>query len=423
MAGPTRRTRQSVRPCVLAVTAAMLAAGLAEGRAQQRFMSGQAVMPAYEGWERNADGSFDLVFGTMNRNWAEVIDIPIGPANNIEPGGPDQGQPTHFLPRRNRFLFRVRVPADFGDNEVVWTLTSPNGETKRAYATLHPDYFLDDLVLQRNNGAPAADELLVNEAPVLMVEGGTSREVTAGEPLTLRARVEDDGLLTPAALPPTDPERPGPRHQERRPRPAPGLVRLPRRRQGDLRAAAVQGVGGYPRGFGLALGARLDRAAGAARRHLGGAGDVQRARRLRPALPGPRRWPHRGGGHHRRGRAIAGGIIGSDAAMGNEFTTVLERDGDWYVAYSPEIPGANGQGRTKEEARQSLRDAIALVLAERREDGLREMPADAVRRARAQAAVAAIQDASLRSGAHRMSLGKINAEIDAVRRARARSPR
>ena len=209
MAGPTRRTRRSVRPCILAVAAGMLVAGLAEGRAQQRFMSGQAVMPAYEGWERNADGSFDLVFGTMNRNWAEVIDIPIGPQNNIEPGGPDQGQPTHFLPRRNRFLFRVRVPADFGDNEVVWTLTSPNGETKRAYATLHADYFIDDLVLQRNNGAPAADELLVNEAPVLMVEGGTSREVTAGEPLTLRARVEDDGLLTPAALPPTDPERPG----------------------------------------------------------------------------------------------------------------------------------------------------------------------------------------------------------------------
>ena len=209
MAGPTRRTRRSVRPYILAVAAGMLVAGLAEGRAQQRFMSGQAVMPAYEGWERNPDGSFDLVFGTMNRNWAEVIDIPIGPRNNIEPGGPDQGQPTHFLPRRNRFLFRVRVPADFGDNEVVWTLTSPNGETKRAYATLHPDYFIDDLVLQRNNGAPAADELLVNEAPVLMVEGGTSREATAGQPLTLRARVEDDGLLTPAALPPTDPERPG----------------------------------------------------------------------------------------------------------------------------------------------------------------------------------------------------------------------
>ncbi len=65
--------------------------------------------------------------------------------------------------------------------------------------------------------------------------------------------------------------------------------------------------------------------------------------------------------------------------MHNEFTAVLERDGDWYVAYSPEIPGANGQGRTKEEARRSLSDAIALILADRREDGLRGVPADAER--------------------------------------------
>ncbi len=206
---PRRVRRHAVRAGALVLAAGMLVAGSAPVAAQQRFLTGQAVMPAYEGWERNADGSFNLVFGTMNRNWAEEIDIPIGPANNLEPGGPDRGQPTHFLPRRNRFLFRVRVPADFGDNEVVWTLTSPNGETKRAYATLHPDYFIDDLVLQRNNGAPAHDELLVNKAPALDVEGGTTREVAAGKPLTLRARVDDDGLLTPAALPPTDPERPG----------------------------------------------------------------------------------------------------------------------------------------------------------------------------------------------------------------------
>ena len=209
MAGLRRSWRPPGCGRVIVLTAVALVVGAASGIAQQRFLSGQAVMPAYEGWERNADGSFNLVFGTMNRNWVEEIDIPIGPANNVEPGGPDQGQPTHFLPRRNRFLFRVQVPADFGDNEVVWTLTSPNGETKRAYATLHPDYFIDDLVLQRNNGAPAADELLVNKAPVLEVDGGATREVAVGQPLTLRARVEDDGLLTPAALPPTDPERPG----------------------------------------------------------------------------------------------------------------------------------------------------------------------------------------------------------------------
>ena len=65
--------------------------------------------------------------------------------------------------------------------------------------------------------------------------------------------------------------------------------------------------------------------------------------------------------------------------MHNEFTAVFERDGEWYVAYSPEIPGANWQGRTKEEARRSLADAITLILEDRREDGLRGVPSDAER--------------------------------------------
>ncbi len=63
--------------------------------------------------------------------------------------------------------------------------------------------------------------------------------------------------------------------------------------------------------------------------------------------------------------------------MHNEFTAVFERDGDWFVAYCPEIPGANGQGQTKDEARTSLAAAIALILEDRREDGLRGVPADA----------------------------------------------
>jgi len=65
--------------------------------------------------------------------------------------------------------------------------------------------------------------------------------------------------------------------------------------------------------------------------------------------------------------------------MHNEFTAVFERDGDWYVAYCPEIPGANGQGRTKEDARRNLAEAIALILEDRREDGLRGVPPDAER--------------------------------------------
>ena len=65
--------------------------------------------------------------------------------------------------------------------------------------------------------------------------------------------------------------------------------------------------------------------------------------------------------------------------MHNEFTAVFERDGDWVIAYCPEIPGANGQGRTKDEARTSLAAAIALILEDRREEGLRGVPADAER--------------------------------------------
>ncbi|MGD0683316.1 MAG: type II toxin-antitoxin system HicB family antitoxin [Terracidiphilus sp.] len=65
--------------------------------------------------------------------------------------------------------------------------------------------------------------------------------------------------------------------------------------------------------------------------------------------------------------------------MRNEFTAVIERDGEWFVAWSPEIPGANGQGRSVEECRESLSAAIQLILEDRREDGLRGAPADALR--------------------------------------------
>ncbi|MBI4962672.1 MAG: type II toxin-antitoxin system HicB family antitoxin [Desulfomonile tiedjei] len=65
--------------------------------------------------------------------------------------------------------------------------------------------------------------------------------------------------------------------------------------------------------------------------------------------------------------------------MHNEFTAIIEQDGDWYIAYCPEIPGANGQGRTIEECRKNLAEAIALVLEDRREDALRGVPQDAIR--------------------------------------------
>ncbi len=180
------------------------------GAAQQHYRAtGQEVLPAYEGWERNSDGSFNLVFGTMNRNWEEALHIPIGPDNHIESAGPDRGQPTWFLPRRNRFMFRITVPADFGDSEIVWTLTSPNGKTYRAYATLKPDYFIDEFVIQRNSGLRTRDVVNPNTPPVLEVQGERVRTARVGEPVTLTAFASDDGVPEPRPLRPLDPSRSG----------------------------------------------------------------------------------------------------------------------------------------------------------------------------------------------------------------------
>ena len=92
----------------------------------------------------------------MNRNWEEELDVPVGPDNGFTPGSPDQGQPTHFLPRRNRFVFRVKVPADFtAKDELVWTLTT-NGVTEKAFASLRADYKVDDVVKASETGALGA---------------------------------------------------------------------------------------------------------------------------------------------------------------------------------------------------------------------------------------------------------------------------
>ena len=79
--------------------------------------AGQSVTPALEGWYENPDGTYSLSFGYFNRNTEEELDIPIGPNNRFEPGTPDRGQPTHFLPRRQRGAFTVTVPADFGGSD------------------------------------------------------------------------------------------------------------------------------------------------------------------------------------------------------------------------------------------------------------------------------------------------------------------
>ena len=263
-----------------------------DSQAQEAFSRGQNIAPAYEGWERNDDGSFTLVFGYMNRNWEEVIDVPVGPGNMFEPGDPDRGQPTHFQPRRNRFVFRIQVPADFGDSELVWTLTS-NGQTERAYGTLKPDYFIDNFVIQANNGAGGAagtrPDLPDNIAPVVTVEGDHSRTARVGQAISLSAVVTDDGLPQANGLRRTNPRFPAADHHRERHRSARVLGCLSRCRAGAIRPAADRGLGGLAGRRGLALVTRLARPHATARRPLGGTGNLRRARHLPAAGPGPRR--------------------------------------------------------------------------------------------------------------------------------------
>src|SRR5688572_29033480 len=148
--------------CGLGLAACGLGLGVLGLEASQSltYSRGQNVSPAYEGWEIGADGAKYFVFGYMNRNWEEELDVPIGPENSFnvglhptaqttrggDPVDADQGQPTHFLPRRNRFVFRVPVPKGFSDtDELVWTLTT-HGRTEKAYASLRLDYQIDDVV-------------------------------------------------------------------------------------------------------------------------------------------------------------------------------------------------------------------------------------------------------------------------------------
>jgi hypothetical protein len=156
--------------------------------------SGLNVVPVFEGWEKNADGSFNIVFAYFNRNYDEVVEIPIGPNNMIEPGGPDRGQPSHFYPRRNRYVFRVRVPKDWGTRDVVWTLTS-RGKTEKAYGSLLPVQLINPEVIGANfTGSTTFDE--ANKPPTIELQGPSERQAVVGEPLALSVTAADDEVTT-----------------------------------------------------------------------------------------------------------------------------------------------------------------------------------------------------------------------------------
>jgi hypothetical protein len=156
--------------------------------------TGQAVTGAFEGWWKNADGSYSFLFGYYNRNTAQEVDIPIGPNNKFEPLGPDNGQPTHFGIGRGWGVFTAKVPADFGDKKLTWTLTY-NGKTTVVPSSLDPLYLIRPFKEDTMNNTPprirldAAGEAARGPGPSRILKSVTAK---VGTPLTLDAFVEDD---------------------------------------------------------------------------------------------------------------------------------------------------------------------------------------------------------------------------------------
>jgi hypothetical protein len=155
-----------VNRSIVAALATLVAAGgwVVAGTAQQLPLQptkerGANVTAAYEGWYPNPDGTFTLLIGYFNRNRVEILDIPVGPNNRIEPGGPDYGQPTYFLPRRQWGVFTITVPKDFGNKKLTWTLTA-NGETTQIPFALTVSYQIE----------PFKDVAMGNTPPILKLQ-------------------------------------------------------------------------------------------------------------------------------------------------------------------------------------------------------------------------------------------------------------
>lgn len=157
---------------------------------------GAGVTGAFEGWFDNPDGSHNFLVGYLNRNTAQALDVPIGPDNRIEPGGPDLGQPTHFLPGRQTGVFLVTVPKEFTpEQRLTWTITA-NGQTTSIPLRLHPDYIVSPFHDVAVNNTPPIlrfeEKGQTIQGPMALVSKAATRTASVSSPLTLRIWSTDD---------------------------------------------------------------------------------------------------------------------------------------------------------------------------------------------------------------------------------------
>jgi hypothetical protein len=197
----------SLRPRVIALSVIALAAlsnlafaqGISNAYKEPPHDSGQGITPAFEGWYPNADGSNTILLGYYNRNTKEVIDIPVGPTNHVDPGGPDRGQPTHFLTGRQWGVFSITVPKDFGpDKKITWTIVA-NGKPMSIPVNVNPLYVISPFKDATSNTPPFIG--FQDSGPFLQ---GPPRAIsntlttTMKDPLPLTVWVADDANIPPS---------------------------------------------------------------------------------------------------------------------------------------------------------------------------------------------------------------------------------
>lgn len=168
---------------------------------EPRHDAGQGITGVFEGWFPNPDGSFSLLFGYYNRNLKEEVDIAIGPNNRFEPGGPDRGQPTHFIAGRMWGNFTVKAPSDFGTGKLTWTIAT-NGKTTVIPGSLKADWEVSPFIDATNNTPPFLSfESFDRNGPMVQGPRGltASTEATPGQPLTLTVWAADDNVVSPGS--------------------------------------------------------------------------------------------------------------------------------------------------------------------------------------------------------------------------------
>ena len=173
---------------------------------------GASVTPAYEGWFYNPDGSRSFLVGYYNRNGKQELDIPIGPNNRIDPGGPDLGQPTHFMPGRQWGIFVLPAPKDFKPTDALtWTLTA-NGVTTSIPFRLHPDYVMSPFSEIAVGNTPPVVGFEPNgktvQGPLTMLSEAPTRTASVGVPMPLEVYASDDMKYTSGTNAPVSNSRP-----------------------------------------------------------------------------------------------------------------------------------------------------------------------------------------------------------------------